>query len=187
MTLTQVFKVRSVFTGLPGGPALTTTYFRTSGSSPQGAADQMRAFWNFLAPTITAGAAIQIADEVLTIETATGNIIASDATTTAVVNSSGAGDALSRGTSGLLNLNTGVYFNGRQVRGKLYVPQPAEGANTLGLPSAAYKTALENAWAALIAVSGSGPAVYSPTAGDAWPISSVTPSNYWARLRSRQR
>lgn len=180
-------RVRTEWTGLPGGSALTTVYFPL-GATTQGAIDGMDAFWTSLAARIANDAAWSVQADVETIDTSTGNIISVDSGTANAGAGSDANPMLSLGTQGLLNLRTGVYLGGREVRGKIYVPVPTTNQNADGLPTAAYQTALTTAYNALLsAASIAHLIVYSPTHAEGIQVSGVTPSAYWARLRSRQR
>ena len=183
----SVKRVRTEWTGLPGGPALTTNYWPDSVSVANCIAGT-QGFWDAMKARIANDAAWTVLADVETVDVTTGQVT-SVASGTAGTGVGTASDAmLSLGTQGLLNLRTGTYVNGREVRGKLYVPVPTVGQNNDGVPIAAYKTALGASYAAALAA---GPAtammIYSPTNHAAYPVTATSPSAYWARLRSRQR
>jgi hypothetical protein len=185
--MVNIRRVRTEWTGLPGGPALTTTYFPL-GASTQQAIDAMDAFWTSLQSRIANDAAWTVQADVEEIDPATGNIVAVTSGTTNGGNGSDTGGMLPNGTNGLLNLRTGVYLNGREVRGKLYVPAPTTAQLSDGVPAATYSSALVTAYNALLsAASIAFIYVYSPRNATAVQVTAATPSTNFARLRSRQR
>lgn len=180
-------RVRTEWTGLPGGPALSTMYFPNSVVT-QGCIDAVDAFWTSMASRIANDAAWVVQADVDEIDSVTGNIVAVTSGTANPGAGTDAAQMLSLGTQGLLNLRTGQYVAGREVRGKIYVPVPTTTQNSDGVPTAAYQAALVTAYAALgTAAGGTGLRVWSPTHGVEFVSSAQSPSNYWARLRSRQR
>lgn len=180
-------RVRTDWSGLPGGPALTTTYF-PSVMSAANAIAFMTAFWTSLNSRIANDGQWTVLADTELIDDATGNIIGVESGVLQSGAGTDAGAMLSIGTQGLLNLRTGIYIGGRELRGKLYVPVPTTNANDDGVPSAAYLAALQTAYNAGQVAGGGLPAVvYSPTNSTSRSSTAQSPSPYWARLRSRQR
>jgi hypothetical protein len=185
--MVNIRRVRTEWTGLPGGPALTTTYFPL-GASTQAAIDAMDAFWTTMAPQIANDAAWNVQGDVDEIDPTTGNIVAVTSGTPNSGSGTSASPMLSIGSQGLLNLRTGLYINGRELRGKLYIPVPTTAQNNDGVPTASYQALMVTAYnAALSSASITTLKVYSRTHGLESDIAAVTPSAYFARLRTRQR
>lgn len=185
--MATIKRVRTEWTGLPGGPGLSTIYF-TNAATEQQVVDAVRDFWTALNSRICTPAIWTVQGDVDLIDDSTGNIISVQTATPRTGNGSDAGQMLSYGTQGLLNLRTGVYQNGREIRGKIYVPVPSTTSNNDGVPQSTYSAALVTAYAAMEATAAaSDVVVYSPTNGLSVPVSAPNPSAYFARLKSRQR
>jgi hypothetical protein len=96
------------------------------------------------------------------------------------------GDGLPRATQGLAQLRTGTFVNGREIRGRMFIPGPAEANNDSdGTPSSAYISGAAASFQDLIDW-GVNWSVWSRTAGDLYEITSVGIWPEWAVLRSRR-
>jgi hypothetical protein len=148
----------------------------------------MGAFWTALNSRIGTPAIWTVQGDVDLLDDSTGNIIGVISTTPVTGTPSDAGALLSYGTQGCLNLRTGTYSGGREIRGKIYIPTPTVTQNNDGIPSSGYSAALQTAYNNMDAAAGASDVlVYSPTHNTSVAVSSPNPSAYWARLRSRQR
>lgn len=187
MATTPLFRIRTEWTGLAGGSGLTTTFFDESTFGVQQTIDKMADFWSSLDSVINTEATWSVAGDADIIDPTTGNIIAVESGTAVSGGGTDISATLSAGTQGLLNLRTGVYAGGREIRGKLYVPAPAIDHLDEGVPDQDYRDALTTAWATFSATVVHPPVVYSRTHGQWEGAASAQPSNYFARLTTRQR
>lgn len=183
-----LYRVRTALTGnAVAGGGVATHYFGTGAGTAQQAATAVATFWVAVEPwasdqlTWTTDAQVDLFDE--TTQTITGS--------TAVTNATGVGDSsserLPEATQLLLQLRTGAFPAGREVRGRLFIPGMVEANSSNGTPVGGMVSAINSAAAALIASSNTQWVVNSPTRFTAYE---VTSSNCWADefavLRSRR-
>jgi hypothetical protein len=182
-----MYRVRTVWTGIAGTPFLTTTYFDASAYASSAAVTNMAAFWDAIPTHININLDWQVQGDVDIVDPVTGQITAIESNTPESGSGSSSLEVLSLGTCGLINLRTGVYVAGREIRGKLYVPGPTEGSSIQGTPGAAYASALQTAFDTLQSPSGPQLVVYSPKNARWEPVAAPVVSSYWARITTRQR
>lgn len=184
--MTNLYRIKTVFTGLAGSPYLNTMYFREIDSTAQQAADRAAAFWNSADSLMHTDLTWDTEADVEVIDDTSGNIVRVDNTTP----SSGAGgltaDVLPMATQGLIRLRTGSFVGGREIRGKIFVPGLTESASTAGQPNASAVTTLETAATALIAAGGANLVVYSRKNGTYAEVVSSSMWTQFAVLRSRR-
>lgn len=180
-------------------PGITQLWWspQTAGGSTADATDclaRFRAFWQAIVAQVYAGTTFTFDPTCIAVEATTGVLTGAFAgTTPAVVTGTAAGDCLPRQTQGLLRMGTSTVINGRRVRGRLFIPNPAEGANVLGTgPEAAYTTAVTTAGGGLLVAGAttSMPVIWHRPSGagaGASPlVTSFSASDTWALLRSRR-
>jgi len=138
------------------------------------------------APGIDDALTINISGDLEVVDPFTGQISSVVSVGGANQAGTGTGDALPTLVQGLLQLNTGTYLNGRQLKGHMYLPGMLESNNTVvGQPAAGYRGTVNTALATYIA-SSADPAVYSRTHLAASSIQSASMSSQWSYLRSRR-
>lgn len=175
-------------TGVAGTPWYVNHYF-TNADDQTGADESVaavQAFWDALD-------GLQANEVVGTIEALVSQINPVSGDLTGVWSTAGgswqgdsAGQLLPVGACGLVQFRTGVFANGREVRGKTFVPGFTEDTNTAtGTPGASTQTALVAAGTALMSADPSF-CVYSPTNNLAAIVTSVTAWNKYAMVRSRR-
>jgi len=183
--MANIYRVRTVFSGVQGAPWLSTLYFAELGGTAQQAATAAGAFWNAADALMQLSVSWTTEAAVFTLDETSGQPV-SVANTTPVTGTGALGDhILPITTQGLVRLRTGVFLNGREVRGRIFVPGYTE-INSNGGPSATVLSTLNAAGAALIADANSIFAVWSRTNGVAQSVSAVETWNQWAVLRSRR-
>jgi hypothetical protein len=176
-------------TGVAGTPWYTNMYFANTPGTTQQAIDNVDAFWETLKAQINNFVTGTVEGDVALVDDVTGLITGVETGVAGTIDMSGVGNCLPTSTQGLVNLNTGFYVAGRQLRGKLYIPglitSSADGA---GDPAAAFKTAWVSACTALrSAASTTGVwKVWSKTHGVSDAIESFTVKPQFAVLRSRR-
>lgn len=179
-----MLRVRTSISAAFGGPQLSTHYFPGTGSSDAAtAAAAVRAFWDALKGKIGTAWSLDVQNDVVELDPATGQPTAVHNTETALVTGTGTGDALPYATQGLVQWRTGVYVGGREIRGRTFIPGPLEADNAVGFPLTAYTSLLTTAAGNL---ASAGLAVYSYTHRQFADVSSGVGWTNWASLRSRR-
>lgn len=126
--MTNMWRIRTIMTGVGGSPWYNNLFFAESASGSAGNVQaKVRAFWSDMSGFIAPGVSIQVDPEILTIEAETGNIVASGSQVLAPVASAGATGPGAVATQVLVRLNTGVRRNNRNVIGHMFIPFPCKG------------------------------------------------------------
>lgn len=183
-----MIRVRTTFTGRPGSPGYSNLYFGgdTAGEA-QAAVTEVLDFWDGVSAYMTSGTTIVVGGDVDLVDPATGQTTGVFSVGDESTASSGAG-AEAPALQGLVRWRTGDYVNGREIRGRLFVPWLSSEAYNSGVPSAAFLTQLF-ASADNLRVDAStagGLMVYSQTHGQASLVTSVSTWNQFAVMRSRR-
>lgn len=185
-------------TGLPGG-GLSTLYWApgTVGGSTADATDclaRFRGIFNSFIANLPLSITFTFDQTVLAIEATTGVLTQAFTAAPALsVTGTNAGDVLPRQTQGLLRWGTATVINGRRVKGRLFMPAPAEDKNAAGgVPESTYQSALTTAGATVFiagATSSEACIWHRPNslgAGASPDITSASAAPVWAVLRSRR-
>jgi hypothetical protein len=93
------------------------------------------------------------------------------------------GDPIPYSSQGLGQIHTGVYVNGRELRGRIFLPGATEDDSVDGKPATGY---VSDVAAQLVTLSSSALCVYSPTHHMFASNSTTACWNQWAVLRSRR-
>lgn len=119
-----MIRIRSVTDGLPSAPFLTTHYFETSAESvAQEAYAALGDFWEAMSVAVNHNANINIDPVMFIIDPVTGNTTGTFLATIPLGYAGGnTGDALPAGVSPIMQLRTGSYLAGREVRGRTFLP-----------------------------------------------------------------
>ncbi len=183
----SIFKVRTLFSGGGGGAGVNTLYFdATGGLTAQNAATAARTFWFTMRNEISNNITITPDLAVYTIDDATGSPSGLTTVTGTSFPGISTGNELPWSQQGLLEMRTGNFAFGRELRGRIFVPGAPDGDNSVGVPTSGYQTTLTAAGAALVADANSIWLVYSRTHHYSASIGSVQAWNQWAVLRSRR-
>lgn len=185
-----MIRIRSVLTGVAGSPWYSNLYFLGTPGGEQDRVDAVRAFWtDYAAAFLAVGLTVRVEGEVPTINPATGDITAVlPVVPGAPINGLINGEKLPPMTQYCLNLRTGVYNAGREVRGKFFAPGFTIGHNNdQGAPTADVLTNLRANFAANLDNDPTDPlVVWSRKSGVAVPVQSVSGSDQWSFLSSRR-
>jgi len=182
-------RVRTIFTGVAGTPWYSNMYFDGSGTNEVAHVDMVRDFWTAIAGQINTLVTGTVQGDVAKVDSVTGNITGIVGVTPEVVDFTGAGDVLSPALQTCLNLLTGVFVAGRQLRGKVFVPGLTEAINSPdGTPASGFLDAQVAAMEALITASNTAGnlQVWSPTHGVAHDVVNVSAKTTFAVMRSRR-
>jgi hypothetical protein len=136
-----VMRVRSDWTGGAGTPYVSTMYFAGTGALlAQDAVNAVVAFWNGIGDRIAAVTDVSVSPEVFVVNEVNGETTALHNTTPGTVTTTAAGEVMATAVQGLVRWTTGTYLNGRQIRGRQFLPSPTETDSTTGRPSSTYVT-----------------------------------------------
>lgn len=183
----SVFRVRTAISGGSGAAQVSTQYFLDNGTlTAQNAAVAVRTFWNSLAPNIVDTYHFAVEPAVESIDIGTGQPTQVTGTTTSPVTGGTNTDALPWQTQALIQLRTGTYTAGREVRGRIFIPGMSEVNNTAGIPSGTMTGSFDAAVAALIGDINSELVVYSRAHTEAVQVVTGNTWTKWASLRSRR-
>jgi hypothetical protein len=182
-----MWRVRVNLTGGAAiGGGVSTFYYSETFGTPQLAADVTGAFWNSIEP-VCHPAVVWATDAVVeTVDEVSGAITAATGTTPSTGVGSGGVEPLPWQNQGLLQLRTGVYVSGKEIRGRLFIPGAMSTAASAAVPTTAYKTAIETAATTLNGVAAPVWGVWSKTRGQWAPISATAMWTKFAVLRSRR-
>lgn len=183
-----MLRIRVLWTGGVGGPWISNLY--TSSSNTQANVDAFRDAVNTLLNTyrslMASGVTItsSSADEM----DLSGTLLSNRPFTTPInLASNGTGNWLPRECQALAQFRTGIYVGGREVRGRMYLPQPTVGQATAGGdPSTAFQSTMNTALTTYRTTPVSPPCVWSKAHGVISPIQTAVIAPYFAVQRRRR-
>lgn len=186
-----IYRVRTQFTGLSGGPYLSTMYFAASPSpdvvEAQAAATDVAAYWNAIDAELDLKLSWSTLGEVALIDEVTGNLTNSYGVVTASGAGAKSGDSIAPFTQALCRWSTATFIAGRRVQGRTFVPGMTEVNTTAnGAPAAVLTNLITTAGNALIASANSGLVVWSRKNGSIALVTACSAWNQYAVLRSRR-
>lgn len=185
--MTLLYRVRTVFSGAPGTPYLSTLYLEKGATTAQSAANAVGGFWGAVDAVMATTITWSTEPEVVTIDDATGSPTAVDQTTPTTGTGASATQQLPRASQGLIRWRTGVFIGAKEIRGRCFLPGLTESGNAVdGQLEAATVATLNAAATAYIATVGVSPHVYSRAHATSAPISAGSAWNQFATLRSRR-
>jgi len=181
----SLLRVRTQIEQQSGGPGLATMWFTGSDqTAADDAAAAVRTFWDTIKAKISSGTAMQVLPEVTEVDLATGDAIGVFFVEAAIVAGTASGDVLPYTTQGLVSWRTGTFVEGRELRGRTFIPTPVEADNVGGFPLTSYSTAI--AIAANSLAGSTALEVYSRTHHAQADVISASCWNNWAELRTRR-
>lgn len=182
--MASFFRILTVHTGTPGSPYYTNLVAVDNGTEPGSTYAQfVLDFWNALGNSRVSGAVATVQPQIDTFESDTGATTGVETWSGGTSPGTSTEQPLPPATQGLIQLRTGVYVGGREIRGRIFVPSPTEGANTTGVPTQSARDLMTGAAEVLV---DNGFYVYSPTHHQCAQIIAATPWTQWAVLRSRR-
>lgn len=187
-----MYRVRTSLTGVQGSPWLSTMYFDVAGGTAQDAADAVGVFWTAMDNSMVSAVQWATEAEVAQVNASNGNLVMVHATTPASGTGASATEVLPIATQALIRWRTGSIVNGREVRGRTFIPGLVEANNDSGSPTSTLVTNYSAAAAALIADANSTLVVWhrptTPGGSDGSKHDVVTGSMWteFAVLRSRR-
>lgn len=166
-------------------PGTNTLYGHEDGVSAAGQVNAVLAFFNATKANQHTGLTIFVDGEIEHVDSTNGQVIATENTgaggTAVGVDAS---DVLPYATQMLVQLRTGVFFGGRELRGRFFIPGFCEDNSIAGVPSAGILASVQSAATTLVGAAQL--AVFSPTKFQWAAVNAAPVWNEWAVLRSRR-
>ena len=182
-----MYRVRTVFTGITGAPWVNTLYFDEAGGSAQQAANAAGAFWGAVDLFMSTTISWSTESDVVTVNDNTGAATGVISTTPITGVGGSATEMLPRTSQALVRLLTGVFNDGRQIRGRIFLPGFTESSNAIGgIVAGATGASLQIAADALVSDANSALLVWSRAGGLSFPVVATSIWLQWAVLRSRR-
>lgn len=183
--MVHVARVRSTWSGWPGGPGVSTMYYAAAPTNAQLAG--LQAFWSNIAGHIPVGIKVQVENTGSIVDAATGK--ADDAWSGPVQTAAtGSGTGGMSAASGVhIRWNTGQFFNGRAVRGRTFIVPTMTSSfdpdGTINTGSLSFLTANVGTF---FATTAGGLTLYSHRALNAFTVTSFQVIDKQVVLRSRR-
>lgn len=171
-------------TGVAGTPYYSNLYYGDSVAA-QDAVDSTKEFWDICAEFMVNDLQFAVDGTVVTIDAASGEITGSTAATGDVGQGTSTTEMLPRADQLLIQWGTGVYVEGRQARGRTFVPALADFNNAEGVVATATLTTLTTNLEGWLA-GDPGLLIWSKKAGLSNVPNSVSVWNQFSVLRSRR-
>lgn len=158
----DIYRVRTVGTGLTGAPYLSTMYFdASSGQTAQHAADAVSNFWQGCKTQVSSSVTMTVQSDVYVIDSVTGHPTSVSPVVITPIVGTAAGTQAPLASQGRVDWHSGIFINGREQRGRTFIPGVVVAASNGGLPTAAYTTGLTTGVANLFGTAGANLGVYS--------------------------
>jgi hypothetical protein len=157
----------------------------SEGLNPQDLVDRIHDFWDTIHYQLSSDLTINVEPQVDSVNSATGEVTStSSPTAPAAVVGSASADNLPAATQLLVQLRTGVFFGGRELRGRMFIPGGTTGGSADGKPTSSFRTFVGGAAQSL--ADDTDQVVYSPTKHQFADVSTTPVWTEWAVLRSRR-
>lgn len=182
-----IYRVRTVFSGVPGTPYYSNLYFAAEGGTIAQARTAVNAFWEANKALISSNLQWIIENEVPSIDEATGDIlsVAADATSYQSAGTQSS-SPLPYSQQFLVRTRTGAFSGGREIRGRVFIPGPTTISASAGAVVNTAASAINTNAAALVASANAQWVVWAKTKGEYAVINSTSVWNQFAVLRSRR-
>lgn len=190
------------------GGGINQLYFAKAGGTAQQAATAVKTFWTAMAGYAVSGTTAEVQNSVEELNEPDGEILGLTAVTGGTTTFTGGSANISPATQGLVRLRTGVYDDGREIRGRIFLPAMMQSLGPTGFPASSLISGVGTAVAALIADTNSTLSVYRRyrkyrpqvgVKGEPWYLPEQQPRDgisaavatgdlwsKWATLRSRR-
>lgn len=148
-----MLRTRIAVTGYPTGGGLITQHW-AAGDDAAGVTavrSALSTYLNAVKTEIAAGIVYTLEPEVDIVEDSTGQVTGSLSATALSVTGTNGGAPLPHANQFLVRWRTGDFFNGRELRGRTFLPGPTVNGQLSGVPTAATIAAHNAAASALVA------------------------------------
>lgn len=182
-----MLRVRTVLSGTAGGPYLSTMYFQETATltNAQNCNTAVGNFWGAVdnqLPNILNWSTQGTVEEISNLGVLTNSFGVTPVTGVGSLTGSLAPSVL----QAVLQCRTGSYINGRENRGRIFIPGLLTSNDSSGNPSTTFKNAINTAAAALIADANTTWCIWSRKNGVNSAIISAVTWSTWGVLRSRR-
>jgi hypothetical protein len=184
--MANLYRIRTVMTGVAGSPYLNTLFFQEATGTAQQAVTAVATFWGAVDAQMHQDVIWDIEQDVEVIDDTTGQIQSVVTTTGGSGNGALTDDLLPPATQALIRWRTGVFVGGREIRGKTYIPALTEVSSVAGQVASSAQTAFQNAANTLVGTANANLAVWSRKNGVSEDVTSGSVWNQFAVLRSRR-
>lgn len=186
--MAEFTRIRTIWTGVPGTPWFSNLYFEGGAATADAANAAVDTLMTSLAVIQSNQLAFTIEPTATILESTTGQPV--DVTTTDGGTGVGgqAGDMVPRACQVLVRLDTGVFLEGRQVRGKFFLPGVGEAFNDgAGVPDADMLSGVLDTFTTLLEAPGNPQlVVWSRARATVQVVTSAAVWSEWALLRTRR-
>lgn len=118
-----MYRVTTIFSGTPVvGGGICRFHFSEAGGSPQAAHAAVVAFWQAAKVYVHSSVGMRVEPAIYSVNEGTGQITGFSTTDAVGIQGTGVGDLLPPASQALIRWRTGFYLNGREVRGRTFVP-----------------------------------------------------------------
>lgn len=170
-----------------GGPWFSVQYFTgTTQTEADDAVTALTTFWNSVSSELQCGGTAITGESVRLVDEASGQTIGDLTGTPGSVALTGGLQPVTLVSQARLNLLTGVFVGGTQIRGKMFIPGISETRSDSGAPSATVLANLRTAALALMNNASTVWGVYSRTHRQFETITGISTYSQFSVLRSRR-
>ena len=184
----MAYRVNTVMTGASGAPYFSRLHFESQpGDTTPFATDTalaVESFWVALKGNLAAGMSITVDPEVQLVNDLTQDVEQVFIASTTTITTDGPGEPLPSMAQGLVQIRTGVFVGGREIRGRMFVPRLTENDSTGGRPTAGIRTTVAGAFEDLL-IAHTPPVGVLGKAGFT-PATSATVWGEWSYLSTRR-
>lgn len=186
-----VYKIPVVWNG-PSAPLLSTHWFHSNAFPVDPAAAlanhiAVATFWFAARAVIANEFSYVVTPQLTAYDEVTGVTIGTQTIpNTAAASGTDAGDNCPYQTQGEMALKTGVFVEGREIQGRIYIPGVTENFNVQGAPDSGYVTTLQTAANTFVTSTSPLQQVWSRTHGRDEPVTGIVVRPQWKVLRSRR-
>lgn len=186
--MAEITRIRCLWTGVAGTPWYTNLYFEGGAATADAARDAVVGFLTDMLPVVSSDVTAILDIQATIIETTTGQPVGVATVDPYTAPGGNVNDMLPRTTQCLIRWDTGVFLNGRQVRGRTFIPGMCENFNDDGgIPNAAFIAGVAETATALLEEPGNPQlVVWSRSTSTAQLVTGAAVWTQWAVLKSRR-
>lgn len=187
MTISTMYRVGITWDGETGGPWYSQMFFDAAASTAQQAADAVGTWLASVKAYQGTQVTYSTGTVVETIDVATGQPVALNPVTAHTgTGSGGTSDTVPVGTQIVCQWRTGVFLNGREVRGRTFVPGAPYTINVLGVLDSTVQNLIAGYGATLISSTPSVFCIYSRKKRQAEVVATSSVWGKFGLVRSRR-
>lgn len=184
--MTDLYRVTTLLSGaLVSGGGINQLYFNVADGGADDACNAVGEFWDAIKGHLSVYVTADIQADVAVINSSNGGIESIAPGIAESITGTASGEPLPPATQGLIRFRTGQYLNGREVRGRMFIPGVPE-ADSVGGPTTGYTGALQIASEAMRVGDNFSQWIFSRKNFQTYPVSSTSVWGKFAVLRGRR-